>query len=169
MPIKDIPKGFKLEVGSTVKVLTTAAIEEKNRSRKKHKNYEDYKDLKDFKDGKDHKDCKDHKECKDSKDFEKHKDFEEHKVFEKQTDFEDFKGIFTGIVLDENEFKLKRDADGSPNWKQYDKKSKDKPPINVEEEEQFLVLALTRPSNPFSAGQIVWIQLDQIVALSAIL
>ena len=159
MPIRDIPKSFKLEVGSTVEVLTIAALEEKRRGhKKKHKGHgesKDLKDSKDCKDGKDYDDCEEYKEydCEEPKDCE-------------YEDFGGVKGIFVGIVLDENEFKLKRNEEGSPDPQAYDERSR--PPIDGRDGEQFLVLALTRPSHPFNAGQIVWIQLDQIVAFSIV-
>jgi hypothetical protein len=155
-----MPHGFKLEVGSAVKVLTTTATEDKNKMRKKHKDYDDHKDLKEYKDSlKEYKTSKDHKDAKEYKDYKDHKDHKDSKECKESKDHKDLgdsEGIFTGIILDETELKLRQDERMA------------KPPIEATEEEQFLVLSLTKPSTPFSAGQIVWIRVDEIVALSLI-
>ena len=157
----EIPHGLKLEPGSAVKVVTIVADQEKHRGHKKHKDdHKDFKDFKEHKDKDDFNDQKDHK-CKDVKD---HKDDKDHK------DFGDVEGVFTGVVLDETEIDLHRDAGKYPSSKE-DGEKKDKPPkppLHVKEEERFLVLSLLKPSPPFSAGQIVWINVEQIVALTII-
>lgn len=158
MSVWEIPHGLKLEPGSVVKVVTIVADQEKHRGHKKYK--DDHKDSKDFKEHKDKDDFKDQKNHKD-KDCKDHKDDKEHK------DFGDVEGIFTGVILDETEINLYRDAGKYPPSKG-DGEKKDKPPLNVREEERFLVLSLLKPSPPFSAGQIVLINVEQIVALTII-
>jgi len=155
LSVWEIPHGLKLEPGSAIKVVTTVAAQEKHRGHKKDK--DDHKDCKDNKEHKDKDEWKDQKEHKDAKDFKDHKDFG------------DVEGIFTGIVLDETEIDLHRDPEMDPQPRD-DGKKKDnpKPPLHVKEDEQFFVLSLLKPSPPFSAGQIVWINVDQIVALSII-
>lgn len=154
----EIPHGLKLEPGSAIKVVTIVADQEKHRGHKKYKDdHKDFKDLKEHKDKDDSKEQKDHK-CKDVKD---HKDDKEHK------DFGDVEGIFTGVVLDETEIDLHCDL-GKYRETKEDEKKKDKSPLHVKEEERFLVLSLLKPSPPFSAGQIVWISVEQIVALTII-
>jgi hypothetical protein len=127
-------------------------------------------------------------------------------------------GIFTGVVLEESELRLKRspkhvlisvdglnefqDAtktegedccchehkcddkqnDGEGN-KPYSKKDydgnkpycekdydghKDDYQCEVKTTQEFVILSLTCPSFPFSPGQIVWISIDQIIALSVL-
>ncbi len=161
MSVWEIPHGLKLEPGSAVKVVTIAVDQEKHRGHKKYK--DDHKDFKDYKEHKDKDECKDPKDHKDKdcKDHKDHKDNKEHK------DFGDVEGIFTGVVLGETNINLHRDACKYPPAKE-DGKKKDKPPLNVKEEEQFLVLSLLKPSPPFSAGQIVLINVEQIVALTII-
>lgn len=57
-------------------------------------------------------------------------------------------GVFTGTILDEAEFSVKRK------------------PGSSDSEDAFLVLSLTAAAAPFVAGQIVWIRVDQIVAFA---
>jgi len=81
----------------------------------------------------------------------------------------------------ENEYKP--DKDKEDEWdkdckdKDYDdwhKDCKDKDygkkhhPVEVKKEEEFLVLSLTCPSFPFTAGQLVWVNIEQIVALAVV-
>ncbi|MDF2633702.1 MAG: hypothetical protein K0R78_576 [Pelosinus sp.] len=164
MSIKQHPNGFKLDFGSTVTILTTAVADTKH--------------------------------CK--------------RV--------NGQGIFTGVVLEESELRLKRspkhvlisvdglnefqDAtktegedccchehkcddkqnDGEGN-KPYSKKDydgnkpycekdydghKDDYQCEVKTTQEFVILSLTCPSFPFSPGQIVWISIDQIIALSVL-
>lgn len=153
---KHYPQGFKVEIGSTVQVVTIAAIETA-KTRKKYKDYDDYKDSKDYKDLEKYKE-KLEKDSKESKDYKDHKDHKE---------ISDSEGIFTGVVLDETDLKLWRDY-GKESASQEGWPKHKKHPIQVEEEDRYLILALTKPSFPFAAGQIVWLQTDQIVALSVI-
>jgi hypothetical protein len=53
------------------------------------------------------------------------------------------------------------DKDDKKDDKKHDKE------IEVKKAEKFLVLSLTCPSFPFTPGQIVWINIDQIVAFSS--
>lgn len=156
MSVWEIPNGLKLEPGSAVKVVTIVADQEKHRGHKKYKD-----DHKDFKEHKDKDEIKDHKDHKDKDKDKDHKDNKDH------IDFGDVEGIFTGVVLDETDIDLHRDA-GKYQQAKEDGKKKDKPPLNVKEDERFLVLSLLKPSPPFSAGQIVWINVEQIVALTII-
>ncbi len=98
-------------------------------------------------------------------------------------------GIFTGVVLEESELKLKRspkhvlisvngldeiqddtESGGKdscwnghkPEDKQNDYEGEDK------KTQEFVILSLTCPSFPFMPGQIVWISLDQIIALAVL-
>jgi len=161
LSVREIPHGLKLGPGSAVKVVTIVADQEKHRGHKKYK--DDNKDSKDYKEHKDKDECKDHKDHKD-KDTKDHK---EHKEHNDHVEFGDAEGIFTGVVLDETDIDLNRDA-GKYHQAKEDEKKKDKPPLTVKEEERFLVLSLLKPSPPFSAGQIVWINVQQIVALTII-
>ena len=128
-------------------------------------------------------------------------------------------GVFTGVVLDEAELKLKRppkhvsisvdgieqvhdgdyfdkpdtdkddglDKDGKDKDhdgldkedkdKDHDKWCKDdkdkdhdekKHAIVVKKPDEFLVLSLTCASFPFTAGQLVWVNIEQIVALAVV-
>lgn len=169
MPELKYNNGVKLEVGTTVKVLTTAACESEEQFRKKLKDIEKDKEVKDpksHKHNKDHHDpkdawkdleCKDHDwkdfddchgkdECKDDKDC------KEHKVAKDPT------GIFTGVILGEAELGFKRDCGEHATF----------PPIVVAEKEQYLVLSLTRSSPPFAAGEVISLSFDQIVAIAVV-
>jgi hypothetical protein len=48
------------------------------------------------------------------------------------------------------------------------KGDQEKQKCEVKKEGEFLVLALTSPSFPFKAGQIVWISVDQIVSVTVV-
>lgn len=79
--------------------------------------------------------------------------------------YQDSTGIFTGVVLDKHEFKVKGHLE-SHKW-----------PCDVEEYEErpreegskhFLVLSLIRPSFPYEEEEVVWIKRDQIVAITTV-
>lgn len=162
MSVNYCTQGFKLEVGSTVQILTTAAAEPKAGIRKKYKDYSDHKDFKEHKvSKKKHKDSKEICESSESKDCIQHKEPDVHQHHA------DFEGVFTGIVLDKTELKLMRDPDSPSRSSEHDRKN-DKDPLNIDEEVEFIVLSLTKASPPFTAGQIVWFQVDEIVALSVL-
>lgn len=172
MPELEYKNGVKLEVGTTVKVLTTAACESEEQFRKKLKDIEKDKDKEAKKDHKSHKHHKDHHEAKDEwkdleckdhdwKDFDDwhgkeeckdNKDCKEHKVAKDPT------GIFTGIILGEAELGGKRDYGEHGNF----------PPVVVDEKEQYLVLSLTKSSPPFAAGEVISLSFDQIVAIAVV-
>ncbi len=105
-------------------------------------------------------------------------------------------GIFTGVVIDESELKIKRSPKhvlisveglsefqnsietGSSNscgqnnceaqqthdenYIEYKEKRE------IKKAQEFVILSLTCPSFPFSREEIVWISLDQIIALSVV-
>jgi hypothetical protein len=97
-------------------------------------------------------------------------------------------GIYTGVLLEESELRLKRSpkhvlvpADGLESQDAgetgrkecccHEHKCEDK--LNDHECEakttqEFVILSLTCPSFPFIPGQIVWISLDQIIALTVL-
>lgn len=109
-------------------------------------------------------------------------------------------GIFTGVVLEESELRLKRspkhvsisvegveefqhepeNVETNCCWHEHKLKDKlkdyeeYKPHCEKDhggeerKKQEFVILSLTCPSFPFSPGQIVWISLDQIIALSVI-
>lgn len=150
MGIKHHPGGFKLDFGSTVTILTTAVSDTKH--------------------------------CKRASS----------------------QGIFTGIVLDESQLKLKRNQrqilmseEGINEIKestgrgdldschQYDDKQNEEADAKIcqpkdcvehkhsceceiKKTQEFVILSLTCPSFPFVPGQIVWISLDQIIALAVL-
>jgi hypothetical protein len=105
-------------------------------------------------------------------------------------------GIFTGVVIDESELKLKRSpkhvlisVEGlsefqsdietestDPCWQNdyevhqpHDEDHVEhKEKREVKKAQEFVILSLTCPSFPFAREQIVWISLDQIIALSVL-
>lgn len=112
-------------------------------------------------------------------------------------------GIFTGIVLDESQLRLKRnqrqmlmsgegindisenlvreesDLDRQCDDKQSEGEGGSLQPKECEEHkkhcecevkktQEFVILSLTCPSFPFVPGQIVWISLEQIIALAVL-
>ena len=58
--------------------------------------------------------------------------------------------------------------DKGKDGKNKDDHGKKHDPIEVKKEDEFLVLSLTCPSFPFTAGQLVWINIEQIVALAVV-
>ena len=141
---------IEIEVGSTVTVLTTGTFEAPRLRRKKHKDYEKDSGGDDFKDIEPEDDFSAdfHHECKDHGDSHDH-----HK------EPFDPPGVFTGVILGETTFEVSKD-------KRADHLPPPPPPVNVKEVETFLVLSLIKASPPFSAGQIVAVSVDQIVALA---
>jgi hypothetical protein len=71
-------------------------------------------------------------------------------------------GVFTGVVLGEQDVKVQRDTEQEEHKCEYKKE------IEIEEEEEFLALSLTSASYPFKAGQTAWVALDQIVAFTIV-
>lgn len=142
MSIKQHPNGFKLEFGSTVTILTTGVADTKH--------------------------------CK--------------RI--------NGQGIFTGVVLDESELKIRSpkhvsiSVDGVSEYlesaetenvhscchehkycdiqKHHDEDHKGHKDACEVKKQEFVILSLTFPSFPFPPGQIVWISLDQIIALSVL-
>ncbi len=146
MSIKQHPNGFKLDFGSIVTILTTAVADTKH--------------------------------CKRT----------------------NGQGVFTGVVLEESELRLKRSpkqvvvsVDGFSEFQDDSKREEEKcccQQLNWEEnksyyqmecgehkndheygvktKQEFVILSLTCPSFPFTPGQIVWISLDQIIALGVL-
>ncbi|SEP22767.1 hypothetical protein SAMN04490178_11438 [Propionispora vibrioides] len=130
------PGGFKLEFGSPVTVLTTAATGGHSRHRRQ--------------------------------------------------------GVFTGVVLAESQLDFKRGKHISISFAGMGEESSEcesdygeyedckdseteetetteyQKPFKKKKEEEFLVMALTQPSCPYVAGQIVWINVAEIVSIGAV-
>jgi hypothetical protein len=142
LSIKQRPNGFKLDFGSTVTILTTAVADTKH--------------------------------CK--------------RV--------NGQGVFTGVVLEESQLRLNRSpkqvlvsVDGLSTFQDDSKKEGEncccqqhgweeqksyyqtdcgEPKDEIKTTQEFVILSLTCPSFPFTPGQIVWISLDQIIALAVL-
>jgi hypothetical protein len=105
-------------------------------------------------------------------------------------------GIFTGVVIDESELKIKRspkhvlisveglsefqnsigtgssDSCCQNNYEAQQTHEENhieyKEKREVKKAQEFVILSLTCPSFPFGREEIVWISLDQIIALSVV-
>jgi len=103
----------------------------------------------------------------------------EHKCDDKQNDGEGNKP-YSKKDYDGNKPYCEKDYDGNKPYcekdydgnKPYCKKDydghKDDYQCEVKTTQEFVILSLTCPSFPFSPGQIVWISIDQIIALSVL-
>jgi len=101
-------------------------------------------------------------------------------------------GIFTGVVLAESPLDFKRGKhisisfagmneetseyesdygeyeDGKDSETEETETTEYQKPFKKKKEEEFLVMALTHPSCPYVAGQIVWINVAEIVSIGAV-
>lgn len=177
MPIMNHPGGFKFDFGSTVTILTAAASGTEHGKNAdslgvftgvvldeaKLKLKRASKHLSIHMDGVDETADGDYEFEQDtdydwSKD-EKDKDHDDWSKDEKDKDHDDW-------------CKDEKDKDHD-DWCEDEKKKdhhekKHGHAIEVKKEEEFLVLSLTCPSFPFAAGQLVWINVDHIVALAVV-
>jgi hypothetical protein len=197
MPIMNHPGGFKFDFGSTVTILTTAASgaehgknadslgvftgvvldEAKLKLKRAPKHVSIHMDGIDESADGDYEPEKDkgHDWCKDDKDKDydwgkddKDKDYD----WGKDDKDKDYDWCKDDKDKDYDWGKDDKDKDHD-DWCKDDKKKdhhgkKHGHAVEVKKEDEFLVLSLTCPSFPFTAGQIVWINVEHIVALAVV-